>query len=70
MVKTTQKSHLPSSTIFSVIVYWLLRFQDQNLFEYQSQGTEKIKLFSQGINNFQILGNETLVTADYKCVKI
>ena len=32
----------------------------------KSQGTEKIRLSSQGTYNFQILGNETLVIADYE----
>ena len=35
-----------------------------------SRGTEKIELSSQGTYNFQILGNETLIVADYKYAKI
>ena len=37
---------------------------------FQPRGTEKIKLSSQGTYNFQILGNETLIIADYKYAKI
>ena len=33
---------------------------------FKSQGTEKIE---QGTYNFQILGNGTLITADYKYAK-
>ena len=33
---------------------------------YKSRGTEKIELSSQGTYNFQNLGNETLIIADYK----
>ena len=33
---------------------------------FKSRGTEKIKFSSQGTYNFQILGNETLIIADYK----
>ena len=36
----------------------------------KSEGTENLWLFSQGMYNFQNLGDETLVIADYKCVKI
>ena len=35
-----------------------------------SRGTENIKLFSQGTNNFQILGNETLIIADDEYAKV
>ena len=37
---------------------------------FKSRGTEKIELFSQGTYNSQILGNETLILADYKYAKI
>ena len=37
---------------------------------FESRGTEKIELSSQGTYNFQILGNETLIVADYKYAKI
>ena len=37
---------------------------------FKSRGTEKIELSSQGTYNFQILGNETLIIADYKYAKI
>ena len=37
---------------------------------FKSQGTEKIKLFSQETYKFQILGHETLRIANYKYVKI
>ena len=37
---------------------------------FKSEGTEKIELSSQEIYNFQILGNETLITAAYKYAKI
>ena len=33
---------------------------------FKFRGTEKIELSSQGTYNFQILGNETLIIADYK----
>ena len=36
---------------------------------FKSQGTEKIELSSQGTYNFQILGNESLIIADYKYAK-
>ena len=36
---------------------------------FQSRGTEKIELASQGTYNFKILGNETLSIADYKYAK-
>ena len=36
---------------------------------FESQGTEKIKLFSQGTYNFPVLGNETPVD-DFKYAKI
>ena len=36
---------------------------------FKSRGTEEIKLSSQGTYNFQILGNETLIIADYKYAK-
>ena len=35
-----------------------------------SRGDKKIELSSQGTYNFQILGNETLIIADYKYTKI
>ena len=35
---------------------------------FKSRGTENIELSSQGTCNFQILGNETLIIADYKNV--
>ena len=37
-------------------------------FDNESQGIEKLELFSPGIYKFQNLGNETLVIADYECV--
>ena len=37
---------------------------------FKSRGTEKVKLSSQGTYNFQILGNETLLIADYKYAKV
>ena len=37
---------------------------------FKPRGTEKIELSSQGTCNFQILGNETLIIADYKHAKI
>ena len=37
---------------------------------FKSRGTEKIELSSQGTYNFQILGNETLIIADYKHAEI
>ena len=37
---------------------------------FKSRWTEKIELFSQGTYNFQILGNEALIIADYKYAKI
>ena len=37
---------------------------------FKSRGTEKIELSSQGTYNFQSLGNETLIIADYKYAKI
>ena len=37
---------------------------------FKSRGTEKVKLSSQGTYKFQILGNETLIIADYKYAKI
>ena len=37
---------------------------------FKSQGTEKMELSSQGTYNFQILGNKTLIIADYKDAKI
>ena len=36
----------------------------------KSRGTEKIELSSQVTYNFLILGNETLIIADYKYTKI
>ena len=37
---------------------------------FEPQGAEKFELFSQGTNNFHNFGNETLVIADYECVKV
>ena len=37
---------------------------------FKSRGTEKIELSSQGTCNFQILGNETVIIANYKYAKI
>ena len=37
---------------------------------FKSRGTEKIKISSKAIYNFQILGNETLIIADYKYAKM
>ena len=45
-------------------------FCNQNRFEFQIPQTENIEHSFQGTNNFQILGNETLITADYKYAKI
>ena len=36
---------------------------------FKSRGIEKIELSSQGTYNFQILGNETLIIADYNYAK-
>ena len=36
---------------------------------FKFRGTEKIELSFQGTYNFPILGNETLIIADYKCAK-
>ena len=36
---------------------------------FKCRGDEKIKLSSQGIYNFQILGNETFIIADYEYAK-
>ena len=36
---------------------------------FKSRGTEKVELSSQGTYNFQILGNETVIVADYKYEK-
>ena len=38
--------------------------------DFESRGTEKIELSSQGTYNFQMLGNETLIIADYKYAKL
>ena len=40
--------------------------QDESVFNLNSQGNEKFELFSQGYYNFQNLGNETLLIADYE----
>ena len=37
---------------------------------FKSQGTEEIELSYKGTCNFQNLGNETLIIADYKYAKI
>ena len=37
---------------------------------FKSRATEKIELSSQGTYNFRILGNETVIIADYKYAKI
>ena len=37
---------------------------------FESRGTEEIGLSSQRTYNLQILGNETLIVADYKYAKI
>ena len=37
---------------------------------FKSRGTEKTELSSQETYNFHILGNETLIIADYKYAKI
>ena len=42
----------------------------KNALNFKSQGTKKIELSSQGIYNFQIWRNETLIIADYKYAKI
>ena len=45
-------------------------FPDKNPFALlKSQGTEKIKFFSQGTDDSQHLKYESLVVADYDCVK-
>ena len=41
----------------------------QILFNLNYQGNEKFELFSQGIYDFQNLGNETLFIADHENVK-
>ena len=38
--------------------------------DFKSRWTKMIELSSQWIYNFQILGNETFIFADYKYVKI
>ena len=45
-------------------------FQIKIALNFKSQGTEKFKLFSQGIYNFQNARNKTLVIADCKYAKI
>ena len=45
-------------------------FQIHTAFNFKSQGTEKLELFSQGTYNFQTLRSETLVIADYEETKI
>ena len=37
---------------------------------FKSRGTKKIELSSQGTYNFQILGNETLIIADWEYIPI
>ena len=37
---------------------------------FKSRGTEKIEFSSQGTYSFQILGNETLIIADYKYANV
>ena len=37
---------------------------------FKSRGIEKVERSSQGTYNFQILGNESLIIADYKYAKI
>ena len=42
----------------------------KNALNFKSRGPKKIELASKGAYNFQILGNETLIIADYKYAKI
>ena len=41
----------------------------KNALNFKSRGTKKVELSSKGTYNFQILGNETLIIAEYKYAK-
>ena len=49
-----------SSVVFRMKIY----------FNLNSQGNDKIEFFSQKTYKFQILGNETIIDADYKDIKV
>ena len=49
---------------------WVLRFCNQNTLNFKYRETKKIQLSFQGTYNFQILGNEILIIADYKYAKV
>ena len=52
------------------VEFYFLGSVSKNTLNFKPQGTNKHKLSSKGVYTFQILGNETIIIADYKYGKI
>ena len=57
---------------FKALNEWSLVFclWNENIFQVEFQGNEKIEFFSQETNDFQILGNETMIIAGYEHINL